>query len=277
MNEVVLVQSDKYIKNAVSIVQYTYFNKKLITIIGEYHTTPFSCQDKAIEIGEYAHAISTNDWKSRVFLEYDKNRKYTDIDSHSINSVCTALKGHLNIEVIPFDFRPYFLTLSEHERLYSSKFLKIDRNDIPNLYIEPFYINFELFQFNEQNYPPVIYNFMLNEYIKGIDENLKWVAANYLLAEISEIHRVLRDAWMAVADFFLIRELLMLNSFGEDLVIIGKRHVDNIMNVFRHFTEIIVLLNFRERHTPSDSCLSFYKAIPVSLLVSDKFKFNLKF
>lgn len=272
-DNIVFVESQEFIDSAVSFSQYIFGGKRLITIIGELHTTPFQCPKPSITIAEFCkNAVLRND-KCRVLLEYNKSDKdcppsqWTECEV--LTTTYNALKESNESQMIPSDMRPSFITRQGQNILYRThtRMNPTNMDDeykyIRENFVEPFIKHFEIrdikmdirhqsktpkFLFQKEHHPPIyeffkVYylNFMLIpfKYIINLI-NIKQPIYNDDGTEIpGGIYEMLKQAWAAVSDFFIMMSLFKINNINECILIVGDGHRKNIQRAFEHINDKI--------------------------------------
>ena len=283
---IVFVESQEFIDSAVSFSQYIFDGKRLITIIGELHTSPFKCPEPSITIAQFCkNAVSRND-KCRVLLEYNKSDKDCPPSEWSSCEVLTttynALKESNESQMIPSDMRPAFITRQEQNYLYGTHTRKDgEYKYIREKFVNPFTKIFGITSLeinpilqkktpkflDEKNFHPLIYEFFQYYYVnhmivrfRDIDKLIREKQEIYLPdgREVQgSIYERLKEAWAAVSDFFIMKSLFTINdNINEYILIVGDGHRFNIQKAFEYINDKIkTQKNILDLHELDDSLL----------------------
>lgn len=228
--KVLFVQGNFYLAGAVAFYQYILHVKKLVTLIGEFHSMSFGCENQPITIADYCLDRVRKNPKCLVLLEFNRNADMRYIYSDVIQQIYHVLKsdGKEN-QIFPYDFRSWFLSTKLQGELYSNR-------PITNYqqYIDPYYttkLNGDAspFELNEANYDNFTVNFM-KQYFMQINSKFHDIAMLFTKnRHHKELRGLLRHAWALVCDYFILREILMKNSPFDDFIIIsGEFHRKNL-------------------------------------------------
>ena len=266
---IVFVESEDFIDSAVSFSQYIFNGKRLITIIGELHTTPFKCPQPSMTIAQFCkNAVSRND-KCSVLLEYNNtDNKCTPSEWSECEVLTTtynALKESNIKQMIPSDARPWFITRQGQNILYGLH-TPIDLTNMDQEYkyirekfVNPFTEHFKITNLDfdvrlqaktpqfldEKKFSPNIYQFFKYYYLefmlipfKNINKliNDKQPIYNSDGTEIQNgIYERLKKAWAAVSDFFTMKRFFTINDdINEYILIVGDGHRENIQIAFAY-------------------------------------------
>ena len=271
---IVFVESDEFIDSAVSFSQYIFGGKRLITIIGELHTTPFQCPQPSMTIAQFCkNAVSRNN-KCRVLLEYNRLDKDCPPSEWTECEVLTtsynALKESNESQMIPSDMRPSFITRQGQNILYGThtRMNPTSMDDeykyIRENFVKPFTEKFEIkniemdsrhqsktpkFLFQQEHHP-CIYEFFKVYYLNFMLIPFKYIIN---LIKIKQpiynddgteipggIYERLKQAWAAVSDFFIMMSLFKINDkIDECILIVGDGHRANIQRAFEYINDKI--------------------------------------
>lgn len=270
-DHIVFVETKEFIDSAMSFSQYIFDGKRLITIIGEYHTNPFQCPQPSITIANFCKkAVSRND-KCRVLLEYNKLDKdcppseWTECEV--LRTTYNELKESNESQMIPSDIRPAFITRREQNYLYGTTHTHMDGEykyirekfvnpftktfGITSLEINPVLLQKKTPKFLDQkDFHPVIYEFFKFYYVnhmivrfRDIDKLIREKQEIYLHdgREVQgSIYERLKEAWAAVSDFFIMKSLFTINdNINEYILIVGDGHRFNIQRAFGYINDKI--------------------------------------
>lgn len=275
-DNIVFVESEEFIDSAVSFSQYIFGGKRLITIIGELHTTPFHCPQPSMTIAQFCkNAVSRNN-KCRVLLEYnrlDKDCPPSDwTECEVLTTSYNALKESNESQMIPSDMRPSFITRQGQNMLYGThtRMNPTSMDDeykyIRENFVEPFIKHFEIrdielnplyqsktpkFLYQIDHYPTIYdffkvyyFNFMLIPF-RDINNLIKIKQPIYNddgTEILGGIYEKLKHAWAAVSDFFIMMSLFKINNINkinECILIVGDGHRANIQRAFEYINNKI--------------------------------------
>jgi|LakMenEpi03Aug12_release.lakeMendotaPanAssembly.Ray.scaffolds.fasta_scaffold27480_6 hypothetical protein len=271
---IVFVESREFIDSAVSFSQYIFDGKRLITIIGELHTTPFKCPEPSITIAQYCKNAVTRNVNCRVLLEYNKSDNVCPPSEWSecevLRTTYNELKESNESQMIPSDIRPSFITRQGQNMLYGLH-TRMDPTHMDQEYkyirenfVNPFIAHFDINNIEidlrhhkqttkfllEKEFHPDIYNFFKYYYFYFILN--PFIIIHKLIREKQEIYlpdgreiqgsiyEKLKEAWAAVSDFFIMKSLLKINNkINEYILIVGDNHRKNIQRSFEYINDKI--------------------------------------
>jgi hypothetical protein len=269
--KIVFVESQEFIDSAVSFSQYIFDGKRLITIIGELHTTPFECPQPSMTIAQFCKNAVSRNGKCRVLLEYNKSDDKDCPPSEwskceVLTTTYNELKESNASQMIPSDIRPSFITRKEQNYLYGTTHTRMDPTSmhqeykyIRDKFVNPFMTTFEIKSleipvllqkktpkfFDQKNFHPFIYEFFKYYYVnhmivmfQHIDKLIREKQEIYLPdgREVQgSIYERLKEAWAAVSDFFIMKSLFTINdNINEYILIVGDGHRYNIQRAFEY-------------------------------------------
>lgn len=272
---IIFVESQEFIDSAVSFSQYIFDGKRLITIIGELHTTPFQCPQPSITIAQFCKNAVSRNHNCRVLLEYNKSDNVCPPSEWSecevLRTTYNELKESNESQMIPSDIRPSFITRKEQNYLYGTTHTRMDPTSMHQEYkyirekfVNTFMKNFEIPSLeipvilqkktpkllDQKNFHPVIYEFFKYYYVnhmivrfQNIDKLIREKQEIYLPdgREVQgSIYEKLKEAWAAVSDFFIMKYLFAINdNINEYILIVGDGHRYNIQRAFEYINSKI--------------------------------------
>ena len=289
---IIFVESQDFIDSAVSFSQYIFDGKRLITIIGELHTTPFQCPQPSITIAQFCKNAVSRNHNCRVLLEYNKSDNVCPPSEWSecevLRTTYNELKESNESQMIPSDIRPSFITRKEQNYLYGTTHTRMDPTSMHQEYkyirekfVNTFMKNFEIPSLeipvllqkktpkflDQKNFHPIIYEFFKYYYVnhmivrfQNIDKLIREKQAIYLPdgREVQgSIYERLKEAWAAVSDFFIMKSLFTINdNINEYILIVGDGHRFNIQRAFEYINaKIKTQKNVLDLHELDDSLL----------------------
>lgn len=262
-----LVRSKRkyFLRDILNLSQFTIdfpkTDKKLITLIGEYHNEKIDCglrpDEDIINISDYLKNISPNVNK-KVVLEYDRFLCSSEsIVECSLNIKYTLenidFKKYKNIKKIPIDFRTQFLGLKNQYVLYNKSDIisAYSTKDVLNIYVDTFFLQItEKSKFLKGEKYNKFVNILFSDYLPRINsrfENLgklifdKW-------SEMSEKDKndvifSLKKLWSDLSDYYIIREFFKDEDVEEYIIVVGKNHYDNIYNYLKTLSNFTYILD----------------------------------
>lgn len=260
---IVMVSTDTQLDSAISFSQYMIQGKKLITLIGERHQHVWSCPKPSITIAEYCKNTVQRNEKTKIMLEYNSYISPLTLYSHNLKETYKKLVEISKAKhIIAFDSRPYFLGSYDIQSiLYAGfgTFAKQSKEDIYTRYIEPFFVKSsaeDLFSL-QGDYESHIVDYLLKDYYRRrILSNFLDIQKNYNKISKSLLHTQLKEAWMQLVDYHLLREILRVDDIEECIILMGGKHYANIDSVLSDERIGAVLLN---KQTGSDkNCVKLY-------------------
>lgn len=268
---VLFEKKKKSLQSATSFVQYMVNISKtneverfrLITLIGEFHDTDFTCGKPSISIEEYVINYIKRDSKTMVLLEMDNNQyaehKYPQ--SVPIRSILENTEVHQYLKY--YDPRNSFLPKQDRYRLYDSSInLEKDKSckDLWDLYGKPFKKMWS--QLSEQELKKHSYNkknltFLRKSLYKDISDSFKDVENN-----LDNCVYKLRICWLKVTDWFIMSKILADSEENTAIAIMGEYHLE-------HITEQIINNNMsiriNQRNKESKNCVSLFETCYIAL------------
>ena len=302
---IVYVNSKLYLKDAVDFTQYIMNieadseNYKLITIIGEEHQKKLKCNigsDKLISIEEFI--LRTPDIKTKIILETPEEFKDT-INSYNIQNILKTLRESnpekiKNISTVYLDNRYLFVDINYIYWLYNEtdKIIYLSNDVIIKEYITPFYEKIATLSryYKDDKYDNLV-NIMYNNYLPNVGkmfDNLHILISNNWdkmnIESKTKTIKDIKDVWMKVCDFYVLRELFKINDIQEYIILIGNMHSNNINKYFKdvlcqpieyktHFCEIVEpkLLKYSEK-PELYNCISLNNVTKIILKDDDKYR-----
>jgi hypothetical protein len=255
--QVLFVQGDYFLRNAVSFYQYILDQKKLVTLIGEYHNLEFGCNKTEVNIADYCLHEVTRNSKCLVLLEYNSGDDPRSIHSTVINQVWAALdKAGKKSQIFPYDYRPWFLSGGLQGILYSN----LPISDYAK-YIDPFYLTklgngsspFDLVQ-SEYTKPNLEFMY---RYFAEINREFDRLVGLYKKNKYhTNLRPSLKKVWAQVCDYFILAELLKANDrFDNFIIISGEHHRENLSEKLALIDTMLVT---EQKGTPN-ACVNLFQ------------------
>lgn len=254
---IVFWETDSRLRSAVAFQQYVLANSRLTTLIGELHHQEFGCNASEISISEYAIQTIKRNPQSRVILELNPNQDPKTISSIPIREISAALPKNSpnSSRIIPFDYRAWFVGWDVNNDLYEHNLKGYQPQHIIDKLIMPLYTKWDkAFGIDVKDYDQGAYNY-LDKYIKDIDAEFKRIVSILNTKQYDIVY--LKDAWMKVTDFFIIRELFKNSDVNEYIIIAGESHRSNLTNILKSFR----LIN--DQTGQSGDCVNLFKTYKV--------------
>lgn len=242
--------NDKKLHSATNFLQYNFFNKKLITIISELHSTVYeNVKDSKIQISvtDYAKSVIDRNNKSRILIEIDDKIDPSTTSSINIKDIAIMVNGENKLShLIKFDFRIWYLTRHNNHMLYGTIFSQMNKDFLLDNFIKPYYEKHnEAFRIKDTTEDTMEFLF---KYIDTLNKDFKVVQTyieniENLENHLQHIQKLLKDCWMKVCDFYILREIMKNDDINEYVILIGQSHIENIKNVFSSNNKIFEKLN----------------------------------
>jgi len=269
---IVFEPTEYMLESAVSFSQYIFDCSVLVTLIGERHDKIFKCKSRlSLPICEYCAKTTRNNPNCRVILEYycgGENIKAdvpTLMNSASIKNTYKKMKKNkTEKQIIPLDYRPYFLSRRGQDDLYGKGWAKYTDNKekIIEAFVKPFWERSNNFAMNNpQFYYKEVIDFLQSyyqkicTYFRRVERNIKKNDPN--------IRRQLFDAWKHVADYFIIRKMLKKDHsrIDEYILIIGEAHRENIEKLFQTLPASLVKKIGDTQLYEEEKCVTLLKTL----------------
>jgi hypothetical protein len=261
-----LVRSKRkyFLRDILNLSQFTIdfpkTDKKLITLIGEYHNEKIECGSRSediINIADYLKNISPSVNK-KVVLEYDKFLCSSESIAECSLNIKYILenidfKKYKNIKKVAMDFRTQFLGLKNQYILYNNPELILGyyTKDILNIYVDTFFLQItEKSKFLKSEKYNKFVNILFSDYLPRINsqfENLgrlisdKW--GEMPEKDKNDVIFSLKNVWSDLSDYYIIREFFKVEDIDEYVIIVGKKHYDNIYNFLITLPNFTYILN----------------------------------
>lgn len=226
--------SQSLLAGATSFEQYN-INDKLITYIGETHREEINpCTNgQYITTIDYITNRVINEPNTKVLLEYTPG---TEIKNENLFKTLHAIANGVDKkQVIPFDIRGLALTSFAVSELYhrpSGYLEKLEKKDFKNRLVKPFYIEYDkLFGIDKNKYSEENYHFLIVKYLQSnILKQFDTIRKEFG----NERAELIRNAWMKVADYAILKEILKNdNSTTQYIILAGEMHRRNFADIFR--------------------------------------------
>jgi hypothetical protein len=299
---IVYVNSKKYLKDILGFSQYifkpdpNFENYKLITILGENHIEHYECNDVSKDtISVENFILRTPNIKTHIVLETLENIK--DVaGSYNMQNIFKTLRQSdplkiKNISTAFLDHRYSFIDPNYLYWLYydNDKIISLPNNIIIEQYITPFFDKIAtLSQYYEgEIYYPLV-NIMYDNYLPIVDISfsnlLKAISTIWDVTDIENKKKILFDiknAWVKICDFYVMREIFKVNDINEYIILIGNNHSVNINEYFKkvlcepiggqtYFCEVVQNKNLTRSTPTTFNCVTLNNTLKVVLNTEGK-------
>ena len=243
---------------AVNLQQYiTSDNKKIVTIIAEYHDYNFNCINNK-DISQYCFEEVNNNKNCRILLEYSKYDDPKTIGSKTINTTYNKLVKHNKQKhIIPIDYRTLFLRANGQSNIYDIDWRKTNytKEKVIKKFIQPFYrLAKKIFTIDSDHYT---YNSYLNiqKYIMNdIVPQFDFILRNIDNLDMGHLQEELKINWNKVMDIGIIITILKKGKLDEFILIAGVRHCKNLQKMLNtYFKNDFRFLH--EQHGDKGKCI----------------------
>ena len=261
----VAIQTNYMLDSSISFSQYIFKNKRLITLIGERHDLKWKCQEDSLTVAQYCKMAVERNQKCRVMLEFHPSVDPSTSQSESIKTIFTSLQSiNKTSQIISFDKRDDFLTRFYHHNLYQAPqeyFIDLGHKKVLNHYVKPFYDKFTLFGLNDATAGTTdkatryLYDIFLKDLISRFEDISNKLNRH---EDLQNIRQELWHAWKKVCDFFILKDILGSDDIDEYIVIVGKKHTDNLNQILPTIP-YLTRLNFQDGKNQSD-CVTLFKS-----------------
>ena len=228
----VAIQTNYMLDSSLSFSQNMFKDQRLITLIGERHDLTWKCPGDSLTVAQYCKMAVERNSKCRVMLEFHPSMDPLINQSEAIKTIFTSLQCiNKTNQIISFDKRDDFLTRPYHQNLYHASqpdFIALGHQNVFNYYVKPFSDNFKLFDLNT-SYDSDIMRYLHDIFLKDIIPHFEIIGAKLNKGEdLLNIRNGLWHAWKKVCDFFILKEIFSPDDIDEYIVIVGKKHTDNL-------------------------------------------------
>lgn len=245
---------------AVNIQQYTTSdNRKIITIIAEYHNYNFNCLNNK-EISQYCLDEVNNNQNCRILLEYSKYDNPKTIGSKTINTTYNKLvKYKKEKHLIPIDYRTLFLKAKGQSDLYDIDWQKQGYSSqlIIKRFIEPFYQHAkQIFTIDSKQYNYQTYLNIKKFITKDIAPQFDFVLniLNTKTFKLEKLQTELKLLWNKVMDIGILITILKKDKIDEFILVAGLRHCQNLKRMLNtYFKDDFRFVHEQER--TEQSCI----------------------
>ena len=224
---------------AVNLQQYiTRDNKKIVTIIAEYHDYNFNCINNK-DISQYCLEEVNNNKNCRILLEYSKYDNPKTIGSKSINTTYKKLlKNKKHNHIIPIDYRTLFLKAKGQSDIYDIDWEKTNytKGKIIKRFIKPFYSSAkQIFDIDSNQYSKQSY-FNIYNYINNvIVPQFNFILDNIEQFDIKHLQEEMKITWNKVMDIGILITILKREKIDEFILIAGVRHCKNLQKMLNTY------------------------------------------
>ena len=256
---IVFIETNIQLNSASGFSQLIFKTKRLITMISENHTETWKCPNPSINIAEYVKNCIVRNPKSKVLLEYNTKHDPSLIGSHSIQEIYNLLKKYnKTTSIIPYDTRSFFLGDRGQMELYHYGIENYTKYEIFSNFIEPYFLKLQenpnlLSLYGD--YDPDIGYYLVNTYVPDIENTFRIIVTYLDTYPVEEIRKMLKDAWLKIADYFVLKYLLKNDDINEYIIIQGYMHQQNLNNVLKYFMTDMV----QTQTGNPDKCVNLYK------------------
>jgi len=231
-SKIIRHNGNSQLKTAINFKQYvSNDNKKIITVIGEYHNYDFNCVNNK-DISQYCLERVNDNKNCTILLEYSKYDDPKTIGSKTINSTYDKLiKNKKRKHIIPVDFRTLFLKSKGQSNLYDIDWTegKYTNDKIIKLFIDPFFKHAKrILKINPKNYSLQSYTNIYHYIIKEIAPQFNFIENNIYKFQIEPLQKELKMIWNKVMDIGIMIHILKKNFTDEYIIIAGNRHCKNL-------------------------------------------------
>ena len=244
--ELIFIETDLHLSSATSFSQYIYSNVRLITMIGELHNVKFTCGGSSVSVAEYCMMALQRNPKCIVMLEFGLQTDPTSVNSANIVETYKLLsQSNFTSQIAPFDMRPFFLTQSVQNELYSDRYNRYDHKGVFDTFISPFYTKWRenptIFSIGS-NYKPEAGRYLAEQYFVDMKTTFDVIAAEVNAGiPLKDVHLKLEHAWKKVSDYFILTMLLRIDGNDECIILLGEEHRSNIEKILRSFPDMLTL------------------------------------
>ena len=263
MPNTIFVESSVNIDSAVALGQYL-FNERLITVISEFHMNSFQCAKPSITISEYCATRLKENNNALVLLEYNKGNNPLVIDSDVIKDTFSRIQSDSNTDRIrPVDYRSSFIGHFGQQALYNGGMRNFTYQEIYDRLINPFFINMAYFELPSCMFSPNVIKFLYS-YVEKIKIELENLRDNLESLCGEDIEQRLKDVWMKVMDYFILREVFNNGNppnfdSNECIIVVGDSHRKNLQKVFRD----VSLNKLNEQEGSATSCVNLFSTYTI--------------
>lgn len=252
------LETSEKLDSAVAFGQYI-FNDRLITVIGELHMQEFTCAKPSITIGEYCASRLRNNSNALVLLEYNPGNDPSLIESTVINNTFSLIQADSNIDRIrPVDFRSSFIGFVGQQAIYNGGMRSFNYQEIYDRLIAPFFMNMSYFELNPSVFNPEVIKFMYS-YVDSVKKEMEMLRDNLESISGEDIEQRLKDIWMKIMDYFILREVFIKSETNECIIVVGDTHRKNLQQVFRD----VSLNKLNEQEGDSTSCVNLFSTYTI--------------
>lgn len=258
-SNIVFCETEAFICPVVSFSQFVMYGSKLITLIGEIHDAN-KCVDmppNSISISEYVTQTLHRNPKAIVFLEIGPDvckKRMRECQSRPIRELSCVLDLD-SPQVNRMDVRNLLLGRENKDFLYVSN-LTYDNGPMPPLEVERYFLwrygslKSVAADLVRRKDPSVLQGPIAKEGVQILEKQDADVKQTFLLAQkavstykkevaqgrpptqkwwIDNLVNLLKIAWGAVLDYFILYNIFSRTSANELVIVVGENHVRNII------------------------------------------------
>ena len=234
----VAIQTNYMLDSSLSFSQNIFKDQRLITIIGERHDLTWKCLGDSLTVAQYCKMAVDRNSKCRVMLEFNSSMDPLISQSEAIKTIFTSLQSiNKTSQIISFDKRDDFLTRFYHNNLYHAPkeyFIHLGHKKVFEHYVKTFYDKFTLFGLNDttHNTTDEATRYLYDIFLKDLISRFEIISEELNKGEdLQKIRDGLWHAWGKVCDFFILKDILGPDDIDEYIVIVGKKHTDNLNQI----------------------------------------------
>ena len=249
MNNFIIIKDENKVIDTIHNFSQFFYNGKLITLFGEYHTHKNTCsKNNKITFSDYCYKELDSNSNCQLLLEYNiSSSNPSKIDSVAIQEIfskCTKFKERF----IASDYRRDILTSQQQGDLYNNKkIIFFSQKKLHDFFIVPFFEKKDSFIESLINTKDTSSNIIhsriqkISNYMKKkiFDPQNDDIPDNNQLKKNELIIKSLRQVYEELSDLKIISEISRSDDHNNEyIIIIGLIHFDFLYYFLNKIIEI---------------------------------------
>ena len=245
MSNVLYVKKKITLNSSQNVCQYLDPEReKLITMIGEFHEDSFKCSGDTMDISEYCRNRLEENKNCLVLLEYNSSYQSAPFNINSVPIRELSKENRYKNRIKGWDTRWKYLNGNKGQTTLYYEELH-DNEELERQFMKPLK---KIFLEKGQKYSKKE-RLMLQNYEQKLKKDIQKLSLSSKV-----LQEKLRNIWMCVSDYEILKKILGSTGYDEIVIVAGKYHLDNLCPFFSHYFQKIHTSNIKS----SNSCGTVY-------------------
>lgn len=255
MSEVLYKKKPITLNSSQNVCQYLDPEKEtLISMIGEFHDESFKCKNNSMNIWDYCNERLESNPRCLVLMEYSSNYNLPppNINSEPIRKL--ARNNKFSSRIQGWDTRWKYLNGSKGQTTLYYEEIE-DKGELKSQFISPLK---RIFLKNNKKYSNR-HKRILRNYEEKLQKEIQKIKI-----ESDNLQTKLRDIWMYVSDYEILKKILGQSSYNEIIIVAGKYHLDNLCPFLSSYFQKIHSSNIKS----TKKCATIYTPTTISEILN---------